>query len=204
MENEDNDKLKYNSNKIPIKESLKLIDVDGQNFENHGNLNKDIQNKNDIININNQEENINAQNKSKRSIKMRRYTLNSQFLSKNKTITEENNKKVSLYKKILHFLHEAFEHIIMQVFIIFLSIFSLFHEDIKILSLPKTVDYPFHHVNEFIFFFFLLEFIVFILSQKDFIGSFYFYLDIVSLISLIPEVHIIWDPILMLIEDDSS
>jgi len=181
MKNDDNNDNIENKNNFQKKHSLTLFD----DPENKENIYDNFERK-----------------KLPENINIRRHTLNTRILNKGKN--SKNHKKISLYQKCIHFLFEMFEHIIMQIFIILLSVFSLFHEDIKILSLPKTVDYPFHHVNEFIFFFFLTEFLVFLLSKKHFVGSFYFYLDIVSLISLIPEVHLIWDPILSLIEDDGS
>jgi len=197
MENQENDRKAKPIEKTSIKESLKLLEANNPQKKETScpskHDSKISHDQSDKLNINLEKNKINN---------LRRFTLNSEYLNKPKNPENEHN--VSCYKNILHFLHEAFEHIIMQIFIILLSIFSLFHEDIKILSLPKTVDYPFHHVNEFIFFFFLTEFLVFILAQKNFIGSFYFYLDIVSLISLLPEVHLIWDQILYLIESDSS
>lgn len=202
MENEENERISNKLTKSPLRQSLKLIDAS----DPKNNKISSPENPENKINGENQdqEKNLNLNLKDNPNSNLRRFTLNTHVLNKQKTIQGAHIKKDNLLKKILHVLHEAFEHIIMQIFIILLSIFSLFHEDIKILSLPKTVDYPFHHVNEFIFFFFLLEFCVFILAQKDFVGSFYFYLDIVSLVSLIPEVHLVWDPILFLIEDDSS
>jgi len=203
MENEDKNMKADDINGSPVKDRLKLIDFNSSKGKYNSSF-KDDYDKNQINLDEKNEENVNMNPKHHKNEDLRRNTLNSHILNKQNTVTHEHVNKVNIFKKIVHLLHTVFEHILMQIFIIILSIFSLFHEDVKILSLPKTVDYPFHHVNEFIFFFFLFEFLVFIFGQKNFIGSFYFYLDIVSLLSLIPEVHLIWDPILSLIEDDSS
>jgi len=80
----------------------------------------------------------------------------------------------------------------------------LIQEDLKNLVLPLTVDEPFRRVNEFIFFLFLIEFFVNSLLKKNFFGSFYFYLDIISIISMIPDVYLIWNPIVNLIQNESE
>jgi len=63
------------------------------------------------------------------------------------------------------------------------------------LALPIQVDKAFHKLNEFIFIFFFTELILFSIFKRNFFLSFYFYLDIIALISLLPEVDFIWIPI---------
>ena len=87
------------------------------------------------------------------------------------------------------------ESVIFHVLVLTLSIFSLFNSDIMTLALPKSVDKTFHILNEFVFLFFLSEMILFCIFKNKFFGSFYFYLDIIALISLIPEVEFIWVPL---------
>jgi len=70
------------------------------------------------------------------------------------------------------------------------------------LALPISVDKPFHKFNEFIFIFFVTELLLFCLIKHNFLGSFYFYLDIIALISLLPEVDFIWLPISYMLTGD--
>lgn len=87
------------------------------------------------------------------------------------------------------------ESLIFHILVLSLSVFSLFNNDIMTLALPIGVDKAFHKINEFIFIFFFSELILFSIFKHNFLGSFYFYLDIIALISLLPEVDFIWIPL---------
>ncbi len=108
-------------------------------------------------------------------------------------------KKHNKCEKFKELLMHSVENIFVQILILILACYSLFHQDIMFLCLPKVIDVPFEHTTEATFFFFLIEFIIFLIAKKKFVGSFYFYLDMISLISLLPEVHLIWSPLLTLI-----
>ena len=108
-------------------------------------------------------------------------------------------KKPNKCEKFKELLMHSIENIYIQILILILACYSLFHQDIMFLCLPKVIDVPFEHATEGTFFFFLVEFIIFLIAKKKFVGSFYFYLDMISLISLLPEVHLIWTPLLTLI-----
>ncbi len=123
--------------------------------------------------------------------KPNRITLNSRVLNKKK----KNENRKTKCEKTKDFLVKLFENIYSNIFFLLCSVFTLLQEDLKILTLPLTVDKPFHRVNEIIFFFFIIEFLVISLCKKNFRGSFFFYLDLISIISMVPDVHLIWDPI---------
>lgn len=135
------------------------------------------------------------------SSKLKHFTLNSHVLNKKKKNLFERKTKC---EKISDFMLKLFENIYFHIFILLCSVFTLLQEDLKILALPLTVDQPFYRVNEFIFFLFVLEFFVISICKKNFRGSFYFYLDVISIVSMIPDVHLIWDPIVDLMENSSS
>lgn len=59
----------------------------------------------------------------------------------------------------------------------------------------KSVDDVFARMNEVSFIIFLMEFILSSLFESNFIGSFFFWIDLISMISVIPEVQFIWIPI---------
>lgn len=120
----------------------------------------------------------------------------SHFGSKRK---KKHKNHTSKCDKVKRFLMHAVHHFYTQILILILACYSLFHQDIQFLCLPKEVDSPFHHITEATFFFFLIEFFIFVFCKNKFIGSFYFYLDMISLISLIPEVYLIWVPLMTLI-----
>ncbi len=87
-------------------------------------------------------------------------------------------------------------------FILFLSAWSLVSEDLKNYMFEDTHEYIFNSINEFMFFFFLLEFLLCTSFEHNFIGSFFFYIDLISMFSVIPDVKLIWGPISLLIAGD--
>ncbi len=139
-----------------------------------------------------------AENENKS--KLKHISLNSHVLNKNKKNLNQKTK----CQKTSDFLVKLFENIYINILFLLCSVFTLLQEDLKILALPLTVDKPFYRVNEVIFFFFLMEFLVISLCKKNFRGSFFFYLDLISIISMVPDVRFIWDPIVNMMDDSSS
>lgn len=148
-----------------------------------------------IFDQNKSQSNSGMKNKSKR------FTLNSHVLNKKKKNLLEKKTK---FEKISLFLLKLVENIYSHIFILICSVFTLLQDDIRNLALPVSVDQAFFRVNEFIFFLFLIEFIVISVCKKNFCGSFYFYLDLISIISMIPDINLIWNPIVDLMENSST
>jgi hypothetical protein len=130
----------------------------------------------------------------KKLIKSKTVSLDSIFDEKNK-----NKKKKTTWDKIRKCLYVSVDNIYIHVFVLLLSIYSLFLEDISHLCLHPNVDIYLKYINQGVFFFFLSEFLILIIAKKKFIGSFYFYLDMISIVSLLPNCPLIWDPLLALI-----
>ena len=108
----------------------------------------------------------------------------------------ENGKKdKSCFDKFAHKVVHTLETIPMQIVILLLSVFALLNDDIRLVLLPKKVDKTFEKLNEIVFCILFAEFLVFCILRKRFLFSFYFWLDILSLLSLLPEVHFIWIPL---------
>ncbi len=131
---------------------------------------------------------------------------NSKKLSRKKTVslssvfnTSKKKKKKTRCEIVRKFIYHLVDNIYLHIFVLFLSVYSLFMEDVSHLCLSKSVDTIFYRINEGVFFFFLSEFILFIISKKNFIGSFYFYLDMISIISLLPNCSLIWVPLIEVI-----
>jgi hypothetical protein len=118
-------------------------------------------------------------------------SLSSVFNYKKKKKKKKN--KCDLIRK---FIYHLVDNIYLHIFVLFLSVYSLFMEDISNICLSKSVDPIFEHINEGVFFFFFTEFLLLIISKKNFIGSFYFYLDMISIISLLPNCNLIWKPLI--------
>ena len=75
-----------------------------------------------------------------------------------------------------------------------LTIWALFASDIEYAFLSKKVDYSFNIIQIFILCIFTMEFILNCISKNFYIFSFFFYLDLISTISLIQDIDYIMDP----------
>lgn len=85
----------------------------------------------------------------------------------------------------------------------FITIYALFGDDIRTSSFSKSSDDVFYSLATICLCLFLLEFILCCFLKTDYIFSFYFWLDLVSTLSLIPDIGWIWDPIIG-VSDDST
>jgi hypothetical protein len=80
--------------------------------------------------------------------------------------------------------------------ILLLSAWSLISQDLQYSVLEQEVDDLFSLMNEISFFVFLLEFLLSSLFESNFIGSFFFWVDLISMTSCIPDVQLIWNPLI--------
>ena len=76
-----------------------------------------------------------------------------------------------------------------------ITIYSLFFDDIRASALTLRADLTFYIVSFICMIFFLVEIILSSVSKEEYFLHFFFWLDIVSTISMIPDVGFIWDPI---------
>jgi len=118
--------------------------------------------------------------------------FNTHFKLKKKTF--KNKGEAFRYK-----LHKLVDNVYFQVVIIFIGLYALFYREILLLALPQSFDSSFEFAIQLFFFILLTEFLICLISKKNYIGSFEFFIDVISLIGLIPEVTIFWDNILNII-----
>lgn len=77
-----------------------------------------------------------------------------------------------------------------------ITIYALFFDDIRILIIPKSVDDVFYAITSVALVLFLVEIILASLSKSGYFNSFFFWLDLVSTVSLIFDIGWIMDIIL--------
>jgi class 3 adenylate cyclase len=83
------------------------------------------------------------------------------------------------------------------------TLYALFGDDIKIAVFTKSEDVVFNYITTFALVIFTIEITINALVQDNYFNSFYFWLDIVSTISLITDISWIWDSIVG-VQDDYS
>lgn len=74
-----------------------------------------------------------------------------------------------------------------------MTIYALFGDDIRLLTVTKDNDEIFYAISTTVMSFFLLEIFLMSIVKPGYFGGFYFWLDIVSSISLIFDIGWIWD-----------
>jgi len=84
---------------------------------------------------------------------------------------------------------EAFlDSLYVQLFMGILSLFTLFGDDIRMLAMTKTADVPFYWVMCFAMGLFFLEIFLASISKEDYFNGFFFYLDIISTVSMVTDI----------------
>jgi hypothetical protein len=109
----------------------------------------------------------------------------------NKT-NEENLKKNNWKIELNNFLDNNY----VLIFMTAITIFALFGSSIQAAICPSYVDYGFNIIQILLFGFFSIEIILSVLSKENYFLSFFFWLDIISTISLIQDIDWIFDALI--------
>ena len=76
-----------------------------------------------------------------------------------------------------------------------ITVYALFFDDIRMMAFPKTYDDLFYGITLGCMIAFALEIILASIGKRgDYAGTFLFWLDVVSTVSMIPDCGWIWDP----------
>jgi hypothetical protein len=71
------------------------------------------------------------------------------------------------------------------------TIFAMFMSDIQSAYMPANVDFPFDIADCILFTIFSMEILLGAISKKDYVGSFFFWLDVISTLSLLQDISFI-------------
>ena len=93
-------------------------------------------------------------------------------------------------------MEKFIENYIVVIFMAAVTIYSLFFDDIRAAAFGKDADMVFYVITFICMLLFLIEMILSSISKVDYFLTFFFWLDFVSTISMIPDVGFIWDPII--------
>ena len=80
-----------------------------------------------------------------------------------------------------------------QLFMTILTIYALFFDDIRILYIPKVADNAFYAITTFCLICFMTEIILASYSKKEYWCKFFFWLDLLSTISLVTDIGWLMD-----------
>jgi hypothetical protein len=76
-----------------------------------------------------------------------------------------------------------------------LTIYALFGEDIRLCATTKSVDDIFFSLTALSLLFFTIEIVMMSIAREGYFGGFFFWLDLISTVSLITDIGWIWDEI---------
>lgn len=82
-------------------------------------------------------------------------------------------------------------NIFFQIFITVVALYSLFSDDIRIASTNNSADLGFDIVHIILIFIFSIEIVLNWISSEDYRLSFFFFLDVISSLSLILDISMI-------------
>lgn len=74
-----------------------------------------------------------------------------------------------------------------------ITVYALFFDDIRIISFPKSNDDLFFAISCGAMAAFTIEIGVASIVKEDYFLGFFFYLDVISTVSMIPDIGWIWD-----------
>ena len=79
-----------------------------------------------------------------------------------------------------------------------------FGDDFRLLATSKPYDVYFFAISSTVLIIFSLEMMINTYATKRYAWGFYFWLDLFSTVSLIPDIGWIWEPLLSLVYSDTS
>ena len=82
-----------------------------------------------------------------------------------------------------------------------LIMYALFSDDIKIAFFPKSADPVFNVLTCVVLVIFAIEIMLNAVCQDNYFNSFYFWLDVISTITLIADITWVWNAMIGLTED---
>ncbi len=107
----------------------------------------------------------------------------------------KSNKTIEKIKETNYFFNNNY-YLILELFII---IFILIEEEIKSLLTNKPADLPFSIIMITFIIFYIFELIMFSILSKNYFLSLYFWLDIISIISSLLDIHWFYNSIIELV-----
>jgi hypothetical protein len=93
-------------------------------------------------------------------------------------------------------MRQFLDHWITVIAMTSVTIYALFFDDIRILAFDKAYDDIFYGITAMGIVLFFIEIVLSSISKSDYPFHFFFYLDIISTLSMVPDCGWIWDLII--------
>ena len=99
-------------------------------------------------------------------------------------------------KKRKQYIVSFLDNSLFVTFMTILTVYALYFDDVRMCLFPKWTDDIFFGITLFGMICFTLEILVASYAKEDYLYSFFFWLDIISTISMVPDCGWLWDPIM--------
>lgn len=109
-----------------------------------------------------------------------------------KILAEEAADKVYVAPKWKIKLSKIMNHWSVVLSMTIITVYALFGDDVKIAFFERSADEAFNYITTICLVLFVVEITLNSLSQEGYFNSFYFWLDIISTVSLITDISWIW------------
>ena len=164
-------------------QNIETNNIENNDYNDYDNEGEYELNENNNENISNSK---NSNDKYKRSNSISSLSQRQQ----NSTIIGGNTVYIPPWKKKLrNFLDSPIEQLTMAVF----TVYVLFADDIKVICTKKNADPPFSIIVIILMAFFFIELVLSAIAVEDYFLGFYFWLDFISLISMVLDIHWFYD-----------
>ena len=123
---------------------------------------------------------------------------------KKKTKQQIKNDKERARNCLKYYVTKLINHPLYIVFMTIVTIYALFFDDIRLLALPKEKDditFGFTLGSMIMFF---VEIVMTTYAQPKYLNSFFFWLDLISTLSMIPDCGWIWNAMIDTSSGDSG
>lgn len=90
-------------------------------------------------------------------------------------------------------IEKVLDHYITAILMTMITVYSLFFDDIRSLAFPPSADNVFYGITTACMCIFLVEIFLACLVKDDYFLGFFFWLDVVSTLSMIPDIGWIWN-----------
>ena len=92
-------------------------------------------------------------------------------------------------------LQAIIDHKLFGLVMALFTVFALFGDDIRLSTCAKSSDDVFFGISAVTFLAFLAELLLTHFARSDYTGGFYFWLDFIAMLSIVPDIGWLWEPL---------
>mmetsp|Transcript_19276 Transcript_19276/g.68107 ORF Transcript_19276/g.68107 Transcript_19276/m.68107 type:complete len:865 (-) Transcript_19276:193-2787(-) len=125
--------------------------------------------------------------REKMAASYRSLSKSSRFMSRTASMVEPTPQQA----KVIKFIDQKAVSVTMAVF----TVYALFGDDIRLAAFRPSADDWFYGLSCVALLLFAVEMVLNSYAKHDYLWRFYFWLDLLAVLSLIPDIAWIWDPL---------